>query len=121
MREGGGGLRRRAALRTGEGGGKGAHASARRGDTYGTKAAMSKSPYPNGRGRNLLLEIQNSCYLRPHEHLGLRQSEVESFRRCHSPKLTMREAASGAECAKCNFPHRKDYTCAEIRPSLQIS
>ena len=48
-------LRRRAALRTGEGVGKWARASARRGDMYGTQAAMPKSPYPHGRGRKGLL------------------------------------------------------------------
>ena len=48
-------MRRRAALRTGEGVGKWARASARRGDMYGTQAAMPKSPYPHGRGRKGLL------------------------------------------------------------------
>ena len=38
------------AQRTGKGGGKGARASARRGGTYGTGAARSKSRYPNSRG-----------------------------------------------------------------------
>ena len=48
-------MRRRAALRTREGVGKWARALAPRGDTYGTKAAMSKLPYPHGRRRNGLL------------------------------------------------------------------
>ena len=83
-------LRRRAALRTGEGVGKWARASARRGGMYGTQAAMPKSPYPHGRGRKgllyrttlhpkkqiLIYHLCSSCRLASSQHFGLRQPEV---------------------------------------------
>ena len=108
-------MRRRAALRTREGGGKRARASARRGDTYGTKAAMPESRYPNGRGRNACTSVRvviTSGCDSPKWTRRARHQLVGGY----SPKLMLREAGSGSsrECAKCTFPRRKDlkHVCA---------
>ena len=94
------------APRTGEGGRRGARASARHGGTYGTKAAGSKwGAIRNVGARRVVKLFRRGRSLPTRQMLFVMHSEpIEG---------EVLDTVAETECPKCLFPRRKDYkhTC----------